>query len=142
MFKCRTRVTVTAEWDTKGWLSNARNKLFLIDDAEECIEKRLLDLTSTGFKGLAALKKVRTFLFTATLTDYHKACWKAVFGMPEEAIHKFPSTHEVQFKDELKQDVRLSLRRNKGDMMEAAIEKITRVAQEKPVLLFIAKDDE
>ena len=124
MFKCRTRVTVTAEWDARGWLSNARNKLFLIDDAEECIEKRLLDLTSTGFKGLAALKKVRTFLFTATLTEYHKKCWQAVFNAPAAAHKEFESSFEVKNARKLEQEVQVSVKRNKPLAVAAAIEKI------------------
>ena len=92
MFDCWDKVTVSAVWEPKEWRKNEKNKIFIVDEGEEAIERRLLDLTPTGFTGLAALRDKRVFLFTATLTDYYKACWMSAFDMPEEAVRRFPST--------------------------------------------------
>ena len=70
MFDCFEWVTVTSKWDPHQWKKNEMNKIFIVDEGEHAIEKRLLDLSSTGFNGLAALRDKRVFLFTATLTDY------------------------------------------------------------------------
>ena len=96
MFDCMNKVLVTANWQPKKWLENPRNKIFVVDEGEDAIEKRLLELTPAGFTGLAALRDRKTVLFTATLTNYFAACWQAVFQAAPAAIHKFPSQQEVR----------------------------------------------
>ena len=96
MFECAAKVLVTHNWEPLEWLERPELVYFLIDEGEDVIEKNLLDLTLQGFQGLAALKDKRTVLYTATLTDYNRACWRRAFKMPEEAVHKFPSQQEVR----------------------------------------------
>ena len=72
MFPKSCGALVTNVWDPKGWLSDANNKFFIIDEAEDVIEGNLLGLNGSGFTGLAALRSKKVFCFTATLTDYWK----------------------------------------------------------------------
>ena len=124
MFDCAELVTVTAEWEPNAWLSNPRNKIFVVDEGEEAIETRLLDLTPKGLNGLAALRDRQTFLYTATLTEYWKLCWRNVFAAPEEAVHRFPSSLWVKTGREYSQDVRVSVRETKPQTRKAFIERL------------------
>ena len=119
-----SKVTVVSRWDPTGWRMNVKNKIFIIDEGEEVIEKRLLDLTKDGFQGLAGLKDFRVFLFTATLTDYYRACWLAAFEMPPEAIRTFPTQQEVKTGIAYQQDVKVSVRRSKLLALQAFLDQI------------------
>ena len=135
-------MTVTHVWAPVQWRQNPKNKIFLIDEGEEAIETRLIDVTPAGFHGLLALRDHRVFLFTATLTDYYKACWLEAFQAPGSAVRYFTSQNELRYGQKLAQDVYVSVRRNKEETLEAFLEKIEEKMQDRPVLVFIAQDNE
>ena len=75
---------------------NKKNKIFLIDEGEEVIERRLLDVTKDGFNGLLGLRDLRVFLFTATLTDYFRESWRKAFQAQPDAVRIFPTQSQVK----------------------------------------------
>ena len=96
MFDCSGKVTVTCRWDPEEWKMNRKNKVFLIDEGEEVIERRLLDLKKEGFTGLLGLRDFKVVLFTATLTDYYRKCWRRAFQASHDAVRTFPTQHQVK----------------------------------------------
>ena len=79
LFDCADKVLISSNWQPKKWLENDKNKIFVVDEGEDAIEKMLIDVTPQGFQGLMALREKKTVLFSATLTDYFRACWRAAF---------------------------------------------------------------
>ena len=96
MFDCSAKVTVTCKWAPTEWRMNSKNKIFLIDEGEEVIERRLLDVKKEGFTGLLGLRDMRVFLFTATLTDYFRECWRRAFQEDPRAVREFPTSNQVR----------------------------------------------
>ena len=141
LFDCAGRVMVTSNWQPKKWLENPKNTLFVIDEGEDCIEKRLLELTPQGFTGLVALKDARTALFTATLTDYFAGCWKRALRAPEQAIKRFESQQEVRNNVSFRQDVKVSLRETREEALADFLNEIKERCERQPLLVFIAEDD-
>ena len=124
MFDCSGKVTVTCRWDPNEWKMNRKNKVFLVDEGEEVIERRLLDVKKEGFQGLLGLRDMRVFLFSATLTDYFRECWRRAFQENAKAVREFPTSHQVRSNVKYYQDVKVSLRRTKNDALQSMLDKV------------------
>ena len=107
-----------------GWKQNEKIKLFIIDEGEEVIVVRLLDVTKDGFQGLLALHNMKFWLLTATLTPYYKLCWQIAFQAPEESVSDFPTQNKVRTTEEFKFDVRVSLRKTKYTALQAMLDEV------------------
>ena len=62
-----------------------------MDEAEEQIEKRLLDLQLKQIKGMSLFRDKNFYAYSATLDAYWRRAFKKVFEVGDEAMVEFPS---------------------------------------------------
>ena len=142
MFDKHWAINVTTSWDPKGWIADANNKIFIIDECEDVIESNLLGLNGAGFTGLVALKTKKVFCFTATLTNYYRNNFCYAFGVPATAIKEFHTSQFYKTGSERKQQIWVSLREKKNDAIRDLCTKVVEKAVFQPVLVFLSNDDE
>ena len=142
MFDKHWAINVTTSWDPKGWIADANNKIFIIDECEDVIESNLLGLNGAGFTGLVVLRGKKVFCFTATLTDYYRHNFCSAFGVPATAIKEFHTSQFYKTGSERKQQIWVSLREKKNDAIRDLCAKVAEKAVFQPVLVFLSNDDE
>ena len=86
---------LTADFRFDKWVKQTPTAYFIVDEAEQVIEQKLVCLVANAFQGLLCLVEKKVFFYTATFADYWKSAFLTVFELPPSAIKSFPSIKKL-----------------------------------------------
>ena len=141
IFPACSNMIITNHWDLAEWRKLPK-AVFFFDEGEQLVEERLLGCSADeDFTGLAALHDRKMCLFSATLSPYWMKCFEATFGYHAEMFLKYDSVRLLTTGSDNEQIISVSCRKTTQELLASMFDKIDELILERPILIFVTKDD-
>ena len=134
-------MVIVRDWDFVLWTTKYPDAFFIMDEAEEQIEKRLLDLQLKQIKGMSLFRDKNFFAYSATLDVYWRRAFKKVFDVGDDAMVEFPSVQKLKTGRDDDADILVLAYKTKNDAAQAMCDKIIEQGTHQPVICFTSEDD-